>query len=289
MKKVIVILFIFVSLLFVTGCEYKRDQFEDVDIITTIYPTYYVTEKLYGESSNVVSIYPKGVDINTYKLTAKQLKDFSKKDLFIYNGNSSEREYAKSMIASNKNLKIVDAAYGVFEVNSSTDVWMNPSNILMIAQNIKNELEMNITNSFIIQEIEERYNLLKEDISGLEAEFKKTADNSKNVTIISSDESLLFLEKYGFDVINITDKGLIKENNLAKVKSLLNDKKVSYIFVREYQKANSTIEDLVNTYKVSKLTFRTLENITEKDAENNDDYLSIMYKNIEEIKKETYK
>ena len=59
MKKIILLL---LSILCLTGC-FKRDTMEGIDIYTTIYPITFITEKLYGEYSNIESIYPNGVNI----------------------------------------------------------------------------------------------------------------------------------------------------------------------------------------------------------------------------------
>ena len=91
MKKVIY-LAIIVSLFLTTGCLkiFKLYDMDDIDIITTIYPVEYVANRIYGESSNISSIYPRGTDINKYELTKKQIKDYSNYDLFIYNGEMKE-------------------------------------------------------------------------------------------------------------------------------------------------------------------------------------------------------
>ena len=89
MKKFLFIVFILVITISLTGCL-KNDKMENIEIITTIYPIQYVTERLYGSNSEISSIYPRGSDIDTYKITDKKLKDYSNYDLFIYNGNSKE-------------------------------------------------------------------------------------------------------------------------------------------------------------------------------------------------------
>lgn len=287
MKKKI-ILIIGIACILLTGC-FKRDQMEDINIITTIYPIEYVVNVLYGNSANISSIYARGIDIKEAEFTDKQLNDFSSYDLFIYNGESGEREYATYMLNKNKNLKIIDAAYGLEAVNTAYDVWLNPANILMIAQNIKQELENYISNPYLKEEINTKYNSLKVDISELEAEFKRTSDNSANPKIICNDESLLFLEKYGFEVINITEHGEIKSNNLELAKSLISNNELNYVFVHEFEQNEDGINDLVNNYGAQKLTFKVLATITEEDLNTNEDYLSIMHQNINAIKTETYK
>ena len=59
MKKLLII---FLSILCLTGC-FKRDDMENINIYTTIYPITYITERLYGEYSNIESIYPDGVNV----------------------------------------------------------------------------------------------------------------------------------------------------------------------------------------------------------------------------------
>ena len=261
---------------------------DDIDIITTIYPIQYVTERLYSSNSDIKSIYPKGSDIDSYRITDKKLKDYSKCDLFIYNGNSNEREYATKLLNYNKDLRIIDASYGL-DSNSSSDIWFNPSNILMVGQNIKSELEGYMSNTYMIKELNSKYELLKVDITELETELKKTADNSVNNTIVVADESLNFLKKYGFKVINLTKNGKQKQGNIEKAISLIQSGDIEYIFKIETYNNDDFLDHLKTNYKVKIETLRSLETITDEDEENNDDFLSLMHLNIDSIKKETYK
>ena len=59
---------------------------ENISITTTVYPITYIIQTLYGEYGNITSIYPNGVDASNYELTDKQINDFSKTNLLIYNG-----------------------------------------------------------------------------------------------------------------------------------------------------------------------------------------------------------
>lgn len=289
MKKKLLITLILLILILTTGC-FKRDIMQDINIYTTIYPIEYVTKRLYGDSSNIKSIYPRGVYSPKYKLTNKQLKDYSRADLFIYNGLSDEKEYATYMLNKNNDLKIIDASYSLEEVYHRSDIWLSPSNILMIAQNIRNELFDYITNKNIKENIESKYNDLKVDITKLETEIKIAADNSNNNKIISADGSLKFLEKYGFEVISLTEDNKINEANIETAINLLSNNTLSTIFVTEETK-NSTqvnrIKQVIPDVTISQVSL--LENLTEENVKNDEDYLSIMYNNLDLIKQETYK
>lgn len=292
MKKIILFIALVIATSFTTGCL-KSDTMDDIDIITTIYPIEYVANRLYSDYSTVRSIYPKDTIIKDYEITEKQISDFAKNDLLIYNGYGKEKEYAISMINLNNNLKIIDATYGISEKYKESDLWLNPANLLMIAQNIKNELTTYLSNNYIIDDMNNKYELFKVDMTELEANLKKTADNAQNKTIISSDETLKFLEKYGFEVIALFEEdesgtNQLNAENLEEANELLEDKKVNYIFITDNETESSTVKNLRDTYDIDALVFRTMETITEKDVSNNEDYLTIMNYNIELLKEETY-
>ena len=105
MKKFIKLLCLGLALVFISGCE-SKDSMEDITIYTSMYPIEYVTKQLYGEHANVLSFYPSDVNPYEYKLTAKQIKDYSSSDLIIYNGLDTEKDYIAGMLNKNKKLKI---------------------------------------------------------------------------------------------------------------------------------------------------------------------------------------
>ena len=152
MKKYIKLLAVAVTVLLLTGC-FKRDEMENINVITTTYPIEYITSRIYGDYANISSIYPKGTIADEYEMTNKQIKDYSKKDLFIYNGLGNEKEYAIKFLNNNKKLKIIDCSFGINYNDSEKELWLNPSNALMISQNIRNDIENYITNKKLIEKI----------------------------------------------------------------------------------------------------------------------------------------
>ena len=87
-----------------TGC-FKRDDMEGIQIYTTVYHITYIIDELYGNYATISSIYPNGVNIDNYELTDKQINDYSKGNLFIYNGLSNEKEIARKFLNKNKDMK----------------------------------------------------------------------------------------------------------------------------------------------------------------------------------------
>ena len=285
MKKLI---YLFI-LLGITGCSlFKRDSMENISIITTNYSLEYVINYLYGDNSLISSIYPDGIDISNYNFTEKQIKDFSKKDMFIYMGLTNDSNQAITFLNKNNDIKIIDATYGMQYKNTEDELWLNPSNLLMISQNIKNGLGEYITSTYLLKNIDDLYNELKESLSSLDAEYKTTAYNAPNKTIFVNNDALLFLEKYDLTVISLDEKNENYEKNLAIFKNNIKNGTIKYLYVYEHTNITETINEIIKD-KVETLQFRDLKNITDEERENDKNYLTIMYENLEQIKKELYK
>lgn len=289
MKKILKLVFVSIlSITCLTGCL-KRDMMENIDIVTTIYPIEYITNRLYGQNNNVKSLYPRGSNSFKYKVSEKQLKDYSNYDLFIYNGKSDEKEYATKMLNNNRNLRIIDASFGLNITYSESDIWLNPSNVLMISKNIKDELSELIINQEIVNDININYEQLKLDITVIETELKKTADNSIDNTIVVNDESLNFLKIYGFKVINLTKNGKNVESNIQKATRLFEQHNLTNIFILKNTKEYDITSELKDRYNLKTLTFDSLDTIDEQSVKDNNDYISLMNNNISLLKEETYK
>ena len=198
MKKLIPML---LMLFLLTGC-FKQDNLDGIDIYTTVYPIEYIVTKLYGNHSNVYSIYPDEVNIDNYELTKKQIKDYSSSNMYIFNGLSKEKDYVSEMFKYNKNLMIIDASSTMEYNYSNNELWLDPSNFLMMALNIKNGLTEYIENHYLKNEIEENYESLKVEISNIDARLKLLSENADSSTIIVDSNVFKYLEKYGFTVIS---------------------------------------------------------------------------------------
>jgi len=288
MKKLKFILLGCLVLFTTSGC-FKRDTLENIDVITTVYPIEYVSNILYGEHSTVTSVYPNDTDSFNYELTNKQINDHSRKDLFIYNGITDDKEMAFEFLNKNKDLLIIDATYGMDTTYHEAELWLNPSNLLMLSQNIRNGLKEYITNSYLKKEIDNNYETLKVDLSELDAELRLTASNATKKKIVVSSDALKFLEKYGFEVISLDDTNVaISDKTIEDVNELISSKEIKTIFVLENEKMSPELEQILETGNVTSSVLRRIDTITDEERKNKDNYLTIMYNNIELLKKELY-
>lgn len=289
MKKIKYLLpILLISILMVTGC-FKRDNLEGIEIITTTYPIEFATNYLYGEHSIVNSIYPDGTDTFTYKLSEKQLNDYSKKKLFIYNRATNDKDIAVEFLKRNANMLIIDATYGMEITYGEEELWLNPSNLLMMTQNIKNGLQEYMTNSYLEKEIDKKYEEIKVTLSELDANLKLTAENASRKKIVVNSDSLKYLEKYGFEVISLdsTNEAVSDKTISSTVDSITNGE-VKHIFLLENNDNSDAVKQVIDKTNVETYTFRRLDNIKEEDRDENNDYFTIMNSNIELLRNELY-
>ena len=200
--KITISLVLLISFFFLTGCSlFKSDAMEDIDVYTTTYPINYLIKYLYGNHSTIYSIYPSGVNFKDYELSDKKINEFAKSDLFIFNSLDQDRNYAVAMINKNRNLKLIDTAYGMKCNYSIEELWLSPYNYLMMAKNIKDSLDEYITNPYLVEEINDNYEKLKYELSKLDATYKDALKDSTNRTIVADNSLFKFLEKYNVEVI----------------------------------------------------------------------------------------
>lgn len=283
-KKIRVLFLLFVMLFTMTSC-FKRDDLEGVDIYTTVYPIQYVTDFLYGYNSNVSSIYPAETDVDSYQLSDKRLDEYSKGAVFVYNGLSNEKGIARDLLNKNKTLRIIDVSQGLEYSHNVEELWMNPSDFLMLAHNIKNGLEEYIRNKYIIEEINKNYEDLKVLISSFDAELEMAPDNASDTNILIGSNTLEFLSKYGFTITNVD--GDVPQTTKTKAKKLIKDGTVKYIFMLDNQEESDTIKELVQA-GATLVKLRSMTVLTEEDVKTQANYKTMMRDNLEEIKKEIF-
>lgn len=302
MKRTKYLITILLTAILLTGC-FKRDTMEGTTIYTTIYPIQYITERLYSEYGEIKSIYPNGVDIQLepcadecsnlkYTLTDKQLSDYSKTDLFIFNSLLYEGNYVKPIFENNKNLKIINAADNLTadEFYDLEEIWLDPSRLLTVARNIKNGFDEYINNYYLKQDVNNNFNTLKEELDKLGSKLAEMTKKADNKIIVVGDDMFKFLSasKYGLTVYSLEENDNLNKKTISDVETLIKNKKVKYIYIKQYDEPNETINKLIKDTDVEIVKIHTLTNLTENEISNKKDYFSIMNENIELLKNGLY-
>lgn len=292
-KRIILILIMTLTLL--SGCKLNidTDSMKDIKVYTTIYPIRYLIDSLYGTNSTIYSIYPSGVEPKDFQISDKKLEEYSQADLFVFNSLDKERDYAVKMINKNKKLKIIDVSMGMTYDNDVAELWLNPYNYLMMAQNTKNGLLEYISNPYLITNdegtgVEDKYEALKYDLSRLDADIKETISLSSYDTIVVDNDVFDFLSKYNLNVISLEEDDKLTDIKINEVKKLINEGKIKYIYSSKTE-TNNTCKKLIEDYGVELVTFNTMETVDGGITNSNENYVTVMNNNLELLNKELYK
>lgn len=292
-----------------------------LEIYTTIYPFQYFTERIGGEAVSTKSIVPPGADAHSIDITMKEMKKLADSDAFIHSGTGLE-SFADSVIKAmeNENVKIINATENVKLISGQVDphnveeensdvhseeenedvhdehgdelavdphAWLDPIRSTIIAENIKNALiELDPTNKPVF---EENFNSLKKDLEQLNKEFEDVVNKSKGKTFIVSHSAYGYWEEaYGLKQIAISGLSPSDEPSQSKIVEIIKSVKennLQYIYYEPNVK-----NKIANTVKketgLETLTLNNLESISEESIESNEDYLSLMKKNIESLSQE---
>lgn len=272
-----------------TGINLNKDSMDDINIYTSLYPVEYVTNALYKDNGDIKGMYPAGIDPYKYKLTKKQIDDISNSDLVIYNGLTNERDLIVDMLNKNKNLKIIDATARINYTYDVDEIWINPSNILTIAQNIEKGLNEYVNSTYLKKDIEKNSEKMNISLSKLDAKMKEDIANAPHKTIVTTTDNFKVLEKYGLTIYSL-DENSLTDKTYNDIVKLIKDESIKYIYTSEATKNNEYMKKLKQGFpSIEILTINTLNNISDDEKNSNKDYITIMNENLDKIKKELYK
>lgn len=286
MKKKISFIILLIGIFLLSGCS--TDSMENITIYTSIYPIEYVTSELYGNYSTINNMYPQGINPYEYKLTNKQIKDYGNSDLVIYNGLGKEKDYIVTMVNNNRKLKIIDSTNRIEVKYSQDEVWINPSNILMVARNIKEGLKEYVISENLDKKIDDNYEALKINISNLDVELKEMAENASNKDILVQSDELTFLSKYGLNITSVDEK-TVTDKIYNDAKNLVEGDNIKYIFLLSGEEENEYTKKLKEVKEDLEVVYiDPINNISTEDKNDGKDYITIMNDNIDKLKQELY-
>lgn len=272
----------------ISGCSFNESD-ENLTIYSTYYPIEFATSYMYKDYSTISSIYPSGADTETYTLTDKQKDIYSNGDLFVYAGVTNEVDLAVRFLNTNSELRIIDATKGLNYNIGVQELWLDPSNYLMIARNIKSTLldyEKNVYNQNKIQEL---YDDLKIKISEIDVDLTMMGKNAARNVLLVTDDSFNFLSKYNLEIVSLDsdNKNLTKAYNDAR--KYIAEGKINYIFTMGEETLSDELENFISSYELEKLVIDPMYTLSDEQRRDNIDYLQIMESNISKFKTELFR
>lgn len=289
---------------------------EGLTIYTSIYPLQYFAERIGQHNVDVKSIIPPGADGHTYEPTTRELVKVAESDMLIYNGAGFEGFVEKAKESLKKqDVVFVNASrdiqssgheeenheeenhedgnheedeHGHEEAHGHGDVdphfWLDPVQAIQMAETIKKE--MIALHPEKKDEFEANFQQLKKDLSDLDRDFKELVENAKRKEFIVAHSAYGKWERYGLKQISIAGLSPSHEPSQKEIQAIIDyarENEVKYIiFEKNY--TSDVAEMIQREVKAEKLYLSNLESLTEEQVQNKEDYLNIMYDNLDTLK-----
>ncbi|MBV1818617.1 zinc ABC transporter substrate-binding protein [Anaerosalibacter bizertensis] len=294
MKKYIsIVLIIAISLL--VGCANDNTTKKDTDgklvVYTSFYPQYYLAKEIGKDKIDIHSIVPNGVEPHDFEPSMKQIKEVQNANIVVYNGADMEHWMDKLLeTIDKKEVDIINSSEFVelvkLEGRPDPHIWLDPLNMDKIGLEIKNSLvKMDEKNQ---EFYEKNYAELSSKLQKLNEEYEAVLKDKKRDTILVSHSAFTYItEKYDIEQISVTGISPEEEPSPKVISELIDiakTKELEYIFL-ETLASPKTADIIAEEAKLEVLTLNPLEGLTKKEENNGEDYISIMEKNLENLKK----
>lgn len=294
-KKLFKIIVPLCMMIFLSSCVNKKapennnDQAEKkIFVVSSFNAMTEFAMAIGGDKIDITTIVPSGIEAHDFEPKAKDMKNMSKADLFIYNGLEMEH-WAQDILKSvdNKNLVVVEASKGADLIKSSKEeskehgqfdphVWLSLKEAKVEANNIKEAL-VNIDSSNK-EYYEENYKRFEKELDTLKDEYQNKIQPLKNKTFVTGHAAFAYLcRDFGLQQYSVEDVFAEGEPTPQKIKELVEiGKKINLKTVFMEENASPKVsETLAREIGAKADTINTLE------SEGN--YIETMRENLQKI------
>lgn len=313
MKKASISLIILIIIVIGSICIFNKanktvSQEGKIDIIVSIYPVYDFAKQVAGDKANITMLLPPGVEIHDYEPTPQDIIEIKNSDLFLYLGEQLEPwgDTITSGIDNQENIKDVSQGIQLLENEEfekeympesdeehdghekyDTHIWLDPLKSIEIVRNIEEELvQKDPENKMYYEENAEEYiNKLKK----LDNDFQETMKNAQKDEIAFGGpfSYAYFIKRYNIKFVTAYDScGENGEPSVEKIFKVIQEIKkenLPVVFFKELSSGN-IVKTISEETGAKSLEFNSVHTVTQKQLNDGETYLSIMYRNLENLK-----
>ena len=291
MKKVLSLVFAIIFIGTVTACapqqeDKQQTQEKKINVVTSFYPLSDIVAKVGKERVTLKNLVSAGLEPHDYELTPQDIIGLNSANLVIYNGAGLEPWSEKIVPQLQKNTVRTFNVSSIFG-NASDDphFWLSPINYIKEVAAIKNQL------AEIDPEKREFYgqnaNFFIDQLNQLDLDYKTGLKTCKLNTFVTTHAAFGYLAKeYKLEMLpvaGISPEAEPSTKTLIEVSKTIKNKKINYVLVENL--AETKIADVLAKETGAKiLQLSPLESLTKEETANGEDYISVMRKNLKNLR-----
>ncbi len=295
---------------------------DKLNVVSSFYPIYFFTNEIGKDKINNTILIPSNVEPHDFEITTKDMIKLEKADIVFYNSRYFEGymkqietnlSYKVDFIECSKDVKLLKGHHHHHHHTSdkhnhknqsstkhhdesehhseSKDIaydphtWLSPINAKLICKVIYENLSKKDAQNKDFYK--NNYDKLIKKLDKLNYDYKNNLVNLSNDTIIVSHMAFGYLcDLYNFKQVAI--RGFDAESepsakDLANIIDFAKEKNIKVIFSEDF--VNPKLSNiLANELNIKVEVLSPIEGLSSNQNENNDDYFTIMYYNLEKIK-----
>lgn len=302
MKKIFIVILCLMLCLTVASCldtTGQGDQ-EGLKVYASFYTMYDFACKIGGDAVTVANLVPAGMEPHSWEPSTGDMVKLRSADVLIYNGGGMESWIGRVLDSNPEDgFLAVETARDLiiyeFEEDHDHDshghgdfdphVWLNPSNAKRQAEVILEAFcQADPGNA---QLYGENYNSFSQELDQLDNAYREAMSSFTRNEIVVAHEAYGYLcDAYGLTQIAIEGLSADSEPSPARMTEIIdfiNENKIEYIFVEELASTKAA-ERIASETGAVLLPLNPLEGLTDEELSGGEDYLSVMYKNLEMLK-----
>ncbi|WP_226646883.1 metal ABC transporter solute-binding protein, Zn/Mn family [Mesobacillus subterraneus] len=170
--------------------------------------------------------------------------------------------------------------------NLDPHVWLDPIRSIKLASNIKDSLIELMPNRE--QEFEQNFAQLEKELKELDNEFKDVIDQAEHKHLLVAHEAYGYWEnRYGIIQIAVNGLSPTQEPSQKELTNLIEEAKEHDLkYIAFEQNVSSRVAEMIQKeIGAETVTLYNLESISTEDMNNEEDYFSLMRKNLQTLEK----
>lgn len=294
LKRFITLTLIALLLITASGCANATapgSADDKLSVVASFYPMYDFAGKIGGDKIEVSVLVPAGSEPHDWEPSTSDIIALEKADVFIYNGAGMEG-WAEDILSSlsNKSLTVVEASKGISPMlkDSKPDphVWLDPKLAKSELANIKDALAAADPDN--ASYYEENYNKYAAEFDALDGELRESLSACPKKDIVVAHQAYGYLcAAYGLNQIAI--EGILAESEpdparMAEIVDIVRDKGINVIFFEELI-SPKVAQSIADETGAQVAVLNPLGGLSDEEKAAGGDYISVMKKNLEELKK----
>ncbi len=296
MKKLISLLLI-ILLIPISGCSDTAMDNGKIQITATLFPQYDFARQIGGDKVDVTLLLPAGQESHLYDPSPSDMTRISKSDLFIYTGDLMEGWAGDIASSVGDSVKILNVSEDI-ELFSSDEhnhahsadphIWLDFDNAKKMCAKIAAELIILSPDDadYFIDNLTEYTNLLTQ----LDEEYRLAFESA-------SDKELVFGGRFAVGYLtrryNVKYKSAYSScsansepavSDIALLSDYVKNYDIKAVYCEEFSDPK-VAREIAKANNAEVLVIHSCHNTSREERENNETFISLMEKNLENIRK----